>query len=52
MSAATPGPADFRRIWEAVRDAVENALRAVEQKQRTPDEAWQEALKSGEAAAR
>jgi cellobiose transport system substrate-binding protein len=37
---------------QAVRDAVENALRSIEQKQRTPDEAWKDALKNGEAASK
>jgi cellobiose transport system substrate-binding protein len=37
---------------QPVRDAVENALRSIEQGQRKPDQAWQDALKSGEAAAR
>jgi cellobiose transport system substrate-binding protein len=37
---------------QPVRDAVENALRSIEQKQRTADEAWQDALKSAESAAK
>lgn len=37
---------------QAVRDAVENALRSVEQGQRKPDQAWSDALKSGEAASK
>jgi cellobiose transport system substrate-binding protein len=37
---------------QPVRDAVENALRSIEQKQKTPDEAWQDAQKSGESAAK
>ncbi len=36
----------------AVRTAVENALRSVEQGKRTPDQAWQDALTSGAAAAK
>lgn len=37
---------------QPVRDAVENALRSVEQKQRTSDQAWKDAQKSGEAASK
>jgi cellobiose transport system substrate-binding protein len=37
---------------QPVRDAVENALRSIEQKQRTPEQAWEDALKSAEAAAK
>jgi len=36
----------------AVRTAVENALRSVEQGKRTPDQAWQDALAAGQAAAK
>jgi cellobiose transport system substrate-binding protein len=51
------GAKDLKPIYlgpknQPVRDAVENALRSIEQKQRTPDEAWQDALKNGEAASR
>jgi cellobiose transport system substrate-binding protein len=51
------GAKDLKPIYlgsknQTVRDAVENALRSIEQKQRTPDEAWQDALKNGEAAAK
>jgi cellobiose transport system substrate-binding protein len=35
-----------------VRTAVENALRSVEQGKRTPDQAWQDALTNGAAAAK
>jgi cellobiose transport system substrate-binding protein len=37
---------------QAVRDEVENALRSVEQKQRTADAAWQEAVKNATNAAK
>lgn len=36
---------------QAVRNAVEDALRSVEQKKKTADQAWQDALKNGETAA-
>ncbi|GAB3239532.1 ABC transporter substrate-binding protein [Kineosporia babensis] len=36
---------------QAVRDAIENDLRSVEQGQRTADEAWQQAIASAKAAA-
>ena len=35
---------------QAVRDEIENALRSVELKQRTADQAWQDALKTGTSA--
>jgi cellobiose transport system substrate-binding protein len=37
---------------QAVRDAVENALRSIEQGRATPAEAWRAALKNGAAAAK
>lgn len=37
---------------QAVRDEVENALRSVEQKQRTADQAWQDAVKNATNAAK
>lgn len=36
----------------AVRTAVENALRSVEQGKRSPDQAWQDAVKNAKAAAK
>ncbi|GAB6901718.1 ABC transporter substrate-binding protein [Kineosporia succinea] len=36
---------------QAVRDAIENDLRSVEQGQRSSDEGWQQAIKSAKAAA-
>lgn len=36
---------------QAVRDAIENDLRSVEQGQRTSDEAWQQAIKDAKKAA-
>jgi cellobiose transport system substrate-binding protein len=36
---------------QAVRDAIENDLRSVEQGKRTSDQAWQQAIKSAKAAA-
>ena len=35
---------------QAVRDEVENALRSIEQKQATPDQAWSTAVKNGNSA--
>jgi cellobiose transport system substrate-binding protein len=37
---------------QPVRDAVESALRSVEQGRRSPDEAWEDALRGGQAAAK
>ena len=36
---------------QAVRDAIENDLRAVEQGKRTSDAAWEQAIKDAKAAA-
>jgi cellobiose transport system substrate-binding protein len=36
---------------QAVRDAIENDLRSVEQGKRTSDQAWQQAIKNAKAAA-
>lgn len=36
---------------QSVRDAVEAALRSIEQRRRTPDQAWREAVRAAEAAA-
>jgi cellobiose transport system substrate-binding protein len=49
------GAKDFKPVYlgpknQAVRDAVENALRSIEQGQRKPDEAWQDAVKNGDQA--
>jgi len=49
------GALQIKPVWlgsrnQAVRDEVENALRSIEQKQATPDEAWQAAIKNGTAA--
>lgn len=51
------GAKDFKPVYlgpknQAVRDAVENALRSIEQGQRTPAQAWDDALKAGEAASK
>jgi cellobiose transport system substrate-binding protein len=51
------GAKDLKPIYlgaknQPVRDAVENALRSVEQKQRTPEQAWEDAVKNGEAASK
>ncbi|HYN96181.1 MAG TPA: extracellular solute-binding protein [Pilimelia sp.] len=51
------GAKDFKAVYlgaknQPVRDAVENALRSIEQKKRTPDQAWQDAVKAAEAASR
>jgi cellobiose transport system substrate-binding protein len=49
------GAQSFKPVYlgpknQAVRDEVENALRSVEQGQRTPDQAWQDAVTKGTAA--
>ena len=36
---------------QPVRDAVENALRSIEQERRTPEQAWEDAVQQGRAAA-
>jgi len=50
------GAANLKPVYlaaknQAVRDAVENDLRSVEQKKRTSDQAWQQAIKDAKAAA-
>ena len=37
---------------QQIRDEVDNALRSIEQRQRTPDQAWQDAVKNGTNAAK
>jgi cellobiose transport system substrate-binding protein len=37
---------------QQIRDEVDNALRSIEQKQRTPEQAWQDAVKTGTNAAK
>lgn len=51
------GAKDLKPVYlgpknQAVRDAVENALRSIEQKARTADQAWADAQQSAEAAAK
>jgi cellobiose transport system substrate-binding protein len=50
-SAASLKPVYLGAKNQPVRTAVENALLSVEQGKRTPDQAWQDALKNGAAAA-
>jgi len=50
-SAASLKPVYLGSKNQPVRTAVENALLSIEQGKRTPDQAWQDALKNGAAAA-
>jgi cellobiose transport system substrate-binding protein len=52
----TKGAASLKPVYlgpknQAVRDAIENDLRSVEQGKRTSDQAWQQAIKNAKAAA-